>query len=77
MMDGISQNKVCPGTTTQLLENSHLLAVRFDYVMYSISVVHDGQNQNWSSGGVVVKLLACGARGQGLNSWSGRYNFRY
>ena len=29
-----------------------------------------------SSGGVVVKLLACGARGSGFNSRSCRYNFR-
>ena len=29
-----------------------------------------------SSGGVVVKLLACGARGPGFDSRSRRYNFR-
>ena len=29
-----------------------------------------------SSGGVVVKLLACGARGAGFNSWSRSYDFR-
>ena len=29
-----------------------------------------------SSGGVVVKLLACGAIGPGFNSLSPRYNFR-
>ena len=29
-----------------------------------------------SSGGVVVKLLACGARGPGFDSWSHRYDFR-
>ena len=30
----------------------------------------------WSSGGVVVKLLACGARGPEFNSRSCHYNFR-
>ena len=30
----------------------------------------------WSSGSVVVKLLASGARDPGLDSRSGRYNFR-
>ena len=30
-----------------------------------------------SSGGVVVKLLACGARGPGFNSRSRRYDLRY
>ena len=29
-----------------------------------------------SSGGVVVKLLDCGARGPRLDSWSRRYDFR-
>ena len=31
--------------------------------------------KNRSSGGVVVKLLACGARGQGFDSRSRRYDF--
>ena len=30
----------------------------------------------WSSGGVVVKLLACRARGPGFDSRSRRYDFR-
>ena len=33
-------------------------------------------NVRRSSGGVVVKLLACGARGPGFNSRSRRYDFR-
>ena len=32
--------------------------------------------QYWSRGGVMVKLLACGARGPGLDSRSHRYDFR-
>ena len=29
-----------------------------------------------SSGGIVVKPFACGARGMGFNSWPRRYDFR-
>ena len=32
--------------------------------------------QQWSSGGVVVKLLTCGARGPGFDSPSRRYDLR-
>ena len=34
------------------------------------------QSKFWSSGGVVVQFLACGARGLGFDSQSHRYDFR-
>ena len=40
-------------------------------------VIYPETKAGWrSSCGVVVKLLACGVRGPGFDSWSRHYNFR-
>ena len=46
------------------------------WVGVSLFVRNDVLNIDGSSGCVVVKLLACGARGTGFDSRSRRYNFR-
>ena len=59
------KQNLCPGHSS--------LNVTLDLDTFS----HNCRTEQFrSSGGVVVKLLACGARGPGFDSRSSRYDFR-
>ena len=55
---------------------SEILRFAFAFLLNAFYIQSFLQGGLGSSGGVVVKLLACGARVPGFDSWSCRYNFR-